>query len=95
VATEDIKIAETIFGPDIGVLNGKSRHHRPTPVLADYVDIPEELLECQQYVTLCIDTMFVNKLAFFTTVSRNIQYRTAVWIEKDDLSHHRSRPMVC
>jgi hypothetical protein len=34
--------------------------------------------------------MFVNKLAFFTTVSRNIQYRTAVWIEKDDLSHHRS-----
>jgi hypothetical protein len=52
VTTEDIEIAETIFGPEIGVLEGKSRHHRPTPVVADYVDIPEELLECKQNVTL-------------------------------------------
>jgi hypothetical protein len=37
VTTEDIEIAETIFGPDIGVLKGKSTHHRPTPVVADYV----------------------------------------------------------
>jgi hypothetical protein len=57
VTTEDIDIAEAIFGPDIGVIKGKTTHHRPNPVVADYVDIPEELLDCQQNVTLCIDTM--------------------------------------
>jgi hypothetical protein len=33
VTAKDIEIAETIFGPDIGVLKGKSTHHRPTPVM--------------------------------------------------------------
>jgi hypothetical protein len=90
VNTEDVDIAEAIFGPDIGVIKGKTTHHRPNPVVADYVDIPEELLDCQQNVTLCIDTMYVNKLAFFTTVSRNIQYRTATWLDEDNVSGYRS-----
>jgi hypothetical protein len=33
VTAKDIEIAETIFGPDIGVLKSKSTHHRPTPVM--------------------------------------------------------------
>jgi hypothetical protein len=86
VTTEDVDIAEAIFGPDIGVIKGKTTHHRPNPVVADYLDIPEELLVCQQNVTLCIDTVYVNKLAFFTTVSRHIQYRTATWLDQDNVS---------
>jgi hypothetical protein len=52
VTTEDIDIAQAIFGPDIGVIKGKTTPHRPTPVVADYVDIPEEILDCQQNITL-------------------------------------------
>jgi hypothetical protein len=90
VTTEDIDIAQAIFGPDIGVIKGKTTPHRPTPVVADYVDIPEEILDCQQNITLCIDTMYVNKLAFFTTVSCNIRYRTATWLDQDNVSGYRS-----
>jgi hypothetical protein len=65
VTTEDIEIAETIFGPDVGVRKGKSTQQRPTPVVADYVDIPEELLECQQNVTPCIDTNVREQIGIF------------------------------
>jgi hypothetical protein len=58
--------------------------------VADYVDIPEELLDCQQDVTLCIDVMFLNKRPFFTTISRHILYRSATWLEDTSVTGYRS-----
>jgi hypothetical protein len=77
VTLDDIKIAEQIFGPDIGQLKGKQQ---PMPVVSDRIEIPQELIVSQKEVTLSMDGMKVNGLAFLTTISHNIYYRTAQWI---------------
>ncbi|KAG7371066.1 reverse transcriptase RNA-dependent DNA polymerase [Nitzschia inconspicua] len=81
VTTKDIELAEKIFGPDISTLKGKTTRAKPVPVVEDYVAIPMELIEAQQHVTLCIDAMKVNGLWFLTTISRNIYYRTAHYVD--------------
>jgi hypothetical protein len=80
VTTEDIKIAEKIFGLDIKALQGKTTRRRPTPVVNDYIEIPKELVTAQREVTRCMDGMMVNGIALLTTVSRNLQYRTAQYV---------------
>jgi hypothetical protein len=78
--TEDIEIAEEIFGPDIGLLKGKTTRRKPMPVVNDYIDIPQELTIKQQNVILYIDGMKVNGLSFLTTISKNNCYQTAQFI---------------
>jgi hypothetical protein len=77
VTIEDVNLSGAIFGPDIGGIQGKTTRSKPNPVVSDYIEILPELVRRQQNVTLCIDTMFINGIAFFTTISRNIMYRTA------------------
>jgi hypothetical protein len=81
VTTEDIVMAEQIFGTDIGQIKGKTTRRKPAPVVNDYIEIPKELIATQRKVTLCIDGMKVNGLSFLTTVSRNLQYRTAQYVK--------------
>ena len=81
VTTEDIVMAEQIFGADIGRIKGKTTRRKPAPVVNDYIDIPKELIATQRQVTLCMDGMKVNGLSFLTTVSRNLQYRTAQYVK--------------
>ena len=52
------------------------------PVVDDYIEIPKELIATQREVTLCMDGMKVNGLAFLTTVSHNLQYRTTQFIKQ-------------
>lgn len=78
VTVEDAQLAEQIYGPDIGALKGKTTGRKPAPVNSNYIDIPDELYAKHETVTLAMDTMYVNKLPFLTTVSRDIQYRTAM-----------------
>jgi hypothetical protein len=78
VTTEDINIAEQIFGSDIGALKGKTVRRTPRQVIDDSIEIPNELIQSQQNVKLCI--MYVNGMQFLTTISKNIHYRTAQYI---------------
>ena len=77
VTSEEVDLAEKIFGPDTGSLKGKTTRTKPAPVVSDYISIPLELVEAQKKVTLCIDVVFVNGLPFLATVSRRLMYRTA------------------
>jgi len=76
VTTEDIDLAEKIYGPDVASLKGKTVHQSPAPIVNDVIEIPRELIASQYNVNLCIDTMFVNSLSFLTTVSKAIKFRT-------------------
>jgi hypothetical protein len=74
VTIDDVNLVEKIFGKDIMSLKGKRTQKKPTPVVSDIMEIPPELMEAQQDVDLCFDTMFINEMLFLTTVSKRIIY---------------------
>jgi hypothetical protein len=82
VTTEDVDIAEKIFGPDVATLKGRMTRRAPVPVIEDRIEIPRELITAQYSVTLCLDGMKVNDISFLTTISKNLMYRTARYIQR-------------
>ncbi|MEN9849167.1 MAG: hypothetical protein RL368_1907, partial [Pseudomonadota bacterium] len=85
ITIEDIELAEKIYGRDVGALKGKTTRTKPKPVISDTIAIPDELKDAQRSVDLCIDIMVINGLSFFTTISRNIKYRTAEFIKNHSI----------
>lgn len=76
VTVTDVKNAQTIFGPDLAGLRGKTVRRRPEHVRTDYVEIPKDFLSAYRNVTLTVDVMFVNGLPFLVTHSRGINLLT-------------------
>ena len=74
VTTEDVNIAEAIYGSDLGTLKGKTVKMTPKSVCNSSIKIPKELYLKNSQVTLFIDAMFVNEEAFLTTISEGIMY---------------------
>ena len=77
VKTEDVNLAEKVYGPDLGDIKGKSTRNKPDPITSDLIEIPDELIKVQEDITLSIDGLTVNGLNFLTTISHNIYYRIA------------------
>jgi hypothetical protein len=90
VTIEDIGIAEKIFGADVGTLKGKTTRSKPIPVVNNYIKIPRELVRRQHDIVLCIDTMKINGMAFISTISRKIMYRTVEFLVNTQVSAYRS-----
>jgi len=74
--TDNIKHSDTLFGPDLATIRGKTVWHKPTRVVTDYVDIPRALVDINKQVTLAVDVMFVNSVPFLVSVSRAINLIT-------------------
>ena len=91
VTTEDVDLAEMIFGKDLGTIKGKTTRSRPMPVVSDQVAVPDELYDRHNEVTLAIDAMFINKLPFLTTISKGIMYRTAMWMTKRTVEQYHEK----
>jgi hypothetical protein len=77
VTEQDVDLAVQIYGPDMASLKGKTTRRKPSQVVEDVVSLPAELINAQRDVVLRIDTTFVNGMAFLTTISSHIRYRTA------------------
>jgi hypothetical protein len=69
---QGIDVAMKILGKNIAVLKGKTTRSKTHPVARDYVKVPKELLKLHKEVFLTTDILFVNKIPFFLTLSRNI-----------------------
>ena len=75
VTAEDVEIAEKIFGPDVSILKVKTTRQTPKVVVDYFIEIPRELVEKNQDLILCMDIIFINKQALFTTIDKNIWFR--------------------
>ena len=74
VTVEYIEIAEKIFGQDVSTLKGRKTRQRPKVVVDNFIEIPRELIDNNQELILCIDIMFINKHASFTTIDKEIGF---------------------
>jgi hypothetical protein len=81
VTLEDIRVSERIFGQDMYAIKGKSTRSKPKVVINDYGEVPKELIDAQKNVTLCVDIMFLDEVAFLVTVSKYIKYITLRFLE--------------
>jgi hypothetical protein len=77
ITREDILAAEHIFGPDVGSLKGKTVHRAPKGVNALLHNIPPVIMSRYREIAIGGGIMFVNKILFFMTVSRNIRFATS------------------
>jgi hypothetical protein len=67
ITKRDILAAEHIFGPDVGLLHGKTVRRKATRVEGFTVDVPAPIMTQYRNVILAGDIMFVNKIPFFVT----------------------------
>ena len=77
ITTEDISIAEKIYGPDPSTLKGKSTRSQPPAVINDEIELPDEL-SGRDDLTLCMDIMFVWGIPFLTTIDKTVRFRATV-----------------
>ena len=76
VTPADVEAAEQIFGPDIRSLKGKTTQRNLPVIDSAITPIPASVLEWYHNVTLCIDIMYINRVAMMISVSRNIKFAT-------------------
>ena len=76
VTPADVEAAEYILGPDIGSLKGKTTRRSPPIVDSPVIGMPVDVLKQYQKVTLCVDIMYVNKVAMLVSMSRKIKFGT-------------------
>ena len=90
VTTKDIDLAEQIFGPDIGTVKGKTTRQKPSPVIDQHIEIPEELVSLHEDITLAIDGLTINSLKFLSTISRDVYYRTVHYMPTTKADNYRT-----
>ena len=76
VTLADIDVATKIWGPNIAALKGKTTRTTPSPVAADFLKVPQAILDLHREVSLSADIFFVNGIPFLLTFSRNICFTT-------------------
>jgi hypothetical protein len=78
IQRQDAINAHAIFGRDVASLKGKITRRQLQGVLAAVANnLPKQLMENYRDITLRIDIMFVNRIPFFLSISKNIRFITA------------------
>jgi hypothetical protein len=67
---EDMMRAESIFGKDLGAIQGKTTRVQPDHVPISYVIVPPSIMEFNSKVVLAIDIMVIDQSFFSLTISR-------------------------
>ena len=77
VTIEDINLSAWAFRPDVATIKGKTTIANPAPAVSNLVEIPDELLETHQDVTILMDGLTVNSIKFLSTILHDVYYHTA------------------
>ena len=79
VLTEDVIRATHIWGSDCSDLKGKSvRPHPPCVRAADVFEIPPEIKETHNPLTLSIDLIYICGMPMLTSIDHTIKYRCLI-----------------
>ena len=81
VTVGDVARAENNYGKDIHALKLKTTRSKPKEVVTDYMEIPKDILESNNNITLSIDIMYVNRTPFVTTIFRHVKFTTVEAIQ--------------
>jgi predicted component of viral defense system (DUF524 family) len=76
ITRQDAINADAILGQDLGSIKGKTTHRKLERVSGNTVNMPKEILQQYRAITLCVDIMFINKIPFLLSISRNIKFIT-------------------
>jgi hypothetical protein len=74
ITSDDVTNVRAIFGPDLASIRGKTVRRTPAPVVADYMEVPQLLVQNNKVVTMSVDAFFVDGTAFLITVSWCIKF---------------------
>ena len=81
----DFKIADDIYGPNLGLMKGKTVHCPNPHVHTRLYPVPSEILAAHPTLVLEIDIFFVNKLAFFITHTQAVHFITVEPLENQQV----------
>ena len=78
------------YGPDIRCLKGKTIQQKAETIQNKFIEIPRELILRHEEVTLFMDTLYINGILFFATISEHICYCIIEWVKKTAANNYRS-----
>jgi hypothetical protein len=81
IASQDALNADDIFGRDKDSLKGKTTRQTLGGITTNITNMPMQIMAQYRDITLCIDIMFVNRIPFFMSISRNVRFITASVID--------------
>ena len=85
VILDDIKNADTTFGPEVPSLKAKILIIIPKPVVSNYAKNLKEILQLHKMVLVKGDIMFVNGIELLVSIYRHVKFTTVQYIwEKDN-----------
>jgi hypothetical protein len=76
IKPKHITNARSIFGPSIAGVCGKTVRHKPEQVEVKPGCIPDDFHRLHRFVMITADVMFVNSIAFLTTLSQKLRLST-------------------
>jgi hypothetical protein len=87
VTRADVLAAEDIFGPDVGILKGKTMRRTPPPVRLNMTAIPPEILMRCNNLIIAADVMYVNKIPFLVSIFHGLRFGTCKVLDGMSAKH--------
>ena len=76
VTLKDVEIAKKIFDSNVLSVKKKKTRKKPISVISDQIESLEKLSKRHSDVISCVNVVFIDELAFFLTISIDIECRT-------------------
>jgi hypothetical protein len=78
---QHIQTAESIFGPNLGSLKGKTTYYALPHVVGHITPVPHDILANHRNIHLTVNIMYINKIPFLITYSRSLRFATVEFLD--------------